>query len=203
MGQITPIKDRANGLTAQDVLTFWVEDTGPQGWYASDDALDAAIRARFLPLWEASKEDGCVGWTPSPQAALATIIVLDQFPRNMFRNDGRAYSSDAVARAKAKQALDLDWDLRVEGPARQFFYLPLMHSECLVDQERCVRLFMERLPEAVDNLTHAKAHREVIRKFGRFPTRNADLSRDSTAAERRYLEQGGYGAIVNAVRAAA
>ncbi|QIE42095.1 DUF924 family protein [Meridianimarinicoccus aquatilis] len=203
MGQTTPHKDRANGITPRDVLTFWVDDTGPKGWYATDDALDAEIRARFLPLWEASKEDGCIGWAPSPETALATIIVFDQFPRNMFRRDGRAFSSDAVARAKAKHALDLDWDLRIQGPSRQFFYLPLMHSECLADQERCVRLFMERMPEARDNLTHAKAHREVIRKFGRFPTRNGDLARVSTSAERGYLENGGYGAIVNAVRAAA
>jgi uncharacterized protein (DUF924 family) len=188
----------------QDVLDFWIADTGADKWYAVDDALDAAIRDRFEPTWTAVMRGGSLGWPPTPANALAAIILFDQFPRNMFRADPRAYASDALARAKAKHAIDMDWDRRIDGPQRQFFYLPLMHSECLVDQDRSVRLFKDRMPEATDNLIHARAHREVIRRFGRFPHRNGDLGRDSTAAERSFVEtEGGYGAMVNALRAAA
>jgi uncharacterized protein (DUF924 family) len=199
---MTHTSERANGTPPNEVLSFWIDETGPSGWYATDDALDEDIRARFARLWDDTRHDGHTGWVPSPQNALAAVILFDQFPRNMFRGDGRAYSTDRIARAKAKHAVDMDWDLRIEGPVRQFFYLPLMHSECLVDQERCVRLFKERMPEADDNLVHAKAHREVIRRFGRFPHRNADLARPSTAAERAFLDDGGYAAVVNGIRAA-
>jgi uncharacterized protein (DUF924 family) len=193
---------RTDAPDAQDVLTFWVDQAGPGMWYKSDAGLDADIRDMFGPLWEATRQTGHTGWTPTPKSALATVILFDQFPRNMFRGDARAFASDKIARAKAKHAVDLDWDLRIEGPARQFFYLPLMHSECLVDQERCVRLFKERMQDAGDNFVHAKAHREVIRRFGRFPHRNEDLGRTTRKAETEFLEEGGYGAVVNSFRAA-
>ncbi|MGS4946565.1 DUF924 family protein [Meridianimarinicoccus sp. RP-17] len=202
MGQTT--RPETAGASAQDILDFWIDETGVDKWYVTDDALDAAIRNRFEALWTRVMRGGALGWHPTPANMLAAIILFDQFPRNMFRADPRAYASDALARAKAKHAIDMDWDRRIDGPQRQFFYLPLMHSECLADQDRCVRLFKDRMPEAADNLIHARAHREVIRRFGRFPHRNSDLGRDSTAAERAFVEtEGGYGAMVNALRAAA
>ena len=182
--------------TPEAVIGFWEAEIGPKKWYASDAAVDDAVRTRFAALWEAARGGAGLGWTPTPRSTLALVIVLDQFPRNMFRGDGRAFATDAEARMRAKCAIDKGWDRRIEGPLRQFFYLPLEHSESLADQERAVRLFAERMPEAEEHLLHARAHREVIRRYGRFPTRNAALGRTDTPAERDFLAAGGYGAVV-------
>jgi uncharacterized protein (DUF924 family) len=143
-------------------------------------------------------------WLTYPSGTLSYIILTDQFPRNMLRGSGEAFATDGIARAAAKMAIDRNWDMRIDEPARQFFYLPLMHSECLADQERCVRLMMTRMPETGDsNLVHARAHREVIRRFGRFPYRNEALARPSHAAEAAFLAAGGYGAMVREMTEAA
>lgn len=184
-----------------EILNFWLDQTGEDNWYRQSDALDAEIRRRYLDLWEEARTNG-LGWAPSPRSALAKLILLDQFPRNMFRGDARAFATDRLALARAKSAIEMNWDLRFDGPERQFFYLPLEHSECLTDQDRAVRLFKERMPEASETLLHARAHREVIRRFGRFPTRNADLGRTSTADEQAYLAAGGYRTIVDSLRQA-
>ena len=185
----------------EDVLRFWLEEKGPQDWYAGGDALDAEIRDRFEPLWEAARAGSLDHWTTDPRGALAFLILTDQFPRNMFRGGARAFATDPRAREVAKAAVDRRFDLKVEEPERQFFYLPLEHSECLQDQERAVRLICERM-DAPETLLHARAHREVIRCFGRFPFRNAALGRDSSAREAVFLEEGGYGAVVEEMRAA-
>jgi uncharacterized protein (DUF924 family) len=122
----------------------------------------------------------------------------------MFRGDARAFATDRAGLTAAKVAINRGWDMRIDEPARQFFYLPLMHSENLCDQERCVRLICERMPEhGPDNLLHARAHREVIRRFGRFPYRNTALGRAFTAPERAFEADGGYGALVREVKEAA
>ncbi|WP_371056044.1 MULTISPECIES: DUF924 family protein [unclassified Rhodosalinus] len=185
------------------ILSFWLDEVGPDEWYKADDALDEEIRRRFLPLWEGACEGRFAMWLTYPAGSLAYIILTDQFPRNMFRGEGRAFATDRAALAAAKSAIHRKWDLRIDEPARQFFYLPLMHSENLCDQDRCVRLIHERMPETgADNLTHAKAHREVIRRFGRFPYRNAALGRANTAPERAFLDEGGYGAAVRELQVA-
>jgi uncharacterized protein (DUF924 family) len=121
----------------------------------------------------------------------------------MFRGSDKAFATDCAALAAAKAAVDRKWDLRIDEPARQFFYLPMMHSESLTDQERCVRLIKERMPTCgASNLQHARAHREVIRLFGRFPYRNAVLQRPSTEPEMAYVEAGGYGETVRGLQAA-
>lgn len=182
---------------SEDVLRFWLDECSPDMWYKQDAALDADIRERFLDAWEGAKEGRYSLWLTYPSGALAYIILTDQFSRNMFRGQRTAYSSDKMALAAAKSAIDKGWDLRIDEPARQFFYLPLMHSENLCDQDRCVRLLHERMPtKGADNLLHARAHRDVIRRFGRFPTRNADLVRDTTSAEAEFLASGGYGKIL-------
>ncbi|SHE39445.1 Uncharacterized conserved protein, DUF924 family [Loktanella atrilutea] len=188
--------------TAQDVLTFWLDDVAPADWYRQDDALDQRIRETFAETWEHAA-DGHLGlWLTCPSEALAYIILTDQFPRNMFRGSGEAFSTDPLARAAAKMAIDRDWDLRIDPPARQFFYLPLMHSENLADQDRAVRLFHARMPDdATDNLDHARAHRAVIRNFGRFPHRNEALDRPTTEAEQVFMRDGGYGAMLRQVQA--
>ncbi|RMH48704.1 MAG: DUF924 domain-containing protein [Alphaproteobacteria bacterium] len=189
----------------EEVLHFWLDEVGPKGWYAVDEKLDREIRERFQKLWEEAAAGKHHEWQAEPRGALAYIILTDQFPRNMFRGDARAFQTDKLARKAAKHAIDLGWDKRIPEPARQFFYLPLMHSESLCDQDRAVRLFLTRMPETGEaNLLHAKAHREIIRKFGRFPYRNAALHRQTTEDERHFLEdEGGYGGTVEAIRKAA
>lgn len=187
----------------EEVLSFWLDEVGAARWYATDPSLDADIRERFLQTWQAACEGQFSLWLTYPSGTLAYIILMDQFPRNMFRGEARAFSSDRAALAAAKAAIDKNWDMRIDEPARQFFYLPLMHSENLCDQERCVRLLCERMPETgKSNLLHARAHREVIRLFGRFPYRNDALARSSTSPETDYVSSGGYGATLRKLQAA-
>ena len=175
------------------ILNFWIEEVGPSGWYEQSDALDTKIRAQFLGLWEDAMAGRLNAWIASPKGALALLILLDQFPRNMFRGAASAFQSDPLALSHAKSAIERGHDRKTPEPQRQFFYLPLMHSEKLPDQERCVRMIMLGMPECgADNLPHAVKHREVIRKFGRFPSRNAALGRSDTDAERVYRAEGGY-----------
>lgn len=188
--------------TPRDVLDFWLEEVGEKGWYDPPPGLDDRVRERFEDAWVAAVEGRLGLWLTSPLDALAYVILLDQFPRNMFRGDALAFASDRHARAAAKAAIGRDWDLRVPAPERQFLYLPLEHSENLVDQDRAVRLFKARLPEATEQLLHARAHREQIRAFGRFPTRNAVLGRPSTPEEEEWLAAGGYQALVERMKAA-
>ncbi len=181
-------------IAPEDVLKFWLDDVGPAGWYQSTDELDQEIRDRFGAAWENACDGAYSLWLTYPSGALAYIILMDQFPRNMFRGEAQAFRSDKVALAAAKVSITHGWDMRIDEPARQFFYLPMMHSENLCDQERCVRLMLDRMPETGEtNMMHAKAHREVIRKFGRFPYRNEALKRNQTASEAAYLADGGYG----------
>ncbi|MBU2961569.1 DUF924 domain-containing protein [Citreicella sp. C3M06] len=188
----------------EEILAFWLDEVGASKWYAQDAALDDRIRDEFQETWEAAMEGRFGLWLTYPSGALAYIVLLDQFSRNMFRGDARAFSADEVALAAAKQAIWRGWDLKIEEPARQFFYLPLMHSENLCDQDRCIRLMKERMPESgASNLLHARAHREVIRDFGRFPTRNVALSRATTASERDFVERGGYGETLRKLSAEA
>ncbi|KUP90859.1 DUF924 family protein [Tritonibacter horizontis] len=188
----------------EEILEFWLDDVGESGWYRQDDALDAEIRSRFEETWTLASEGNFSLWLTYPSGVLAYIILMDQFPRNMFRGAGKAFATDHPALAAAKAAVDRKWDLRIDEPARQFFYLPMMHSESLCDQDRCVRLMHERLPKTGgSNLLHARAHREVIRLFGRFPYRNDALSRSSTAPERDYVDAGGYVTTVRELQAIA
>ena len=186
----------------REVLDFWLGEVGEAGWYKPPAGLDERVRGLAEDTWVAAVEGRLGLWLTTPLDALAYVILLDQLPRNMFRGTPLSFASDRHARAAAKAAIARGWDLRVPGPERQFFYLPLEHSENLVDQDRAVRLFKARLPEAADQLLHARAHREQIRTFGRFPTRNAVLGRPSTPAEEAFLAQGGYGALVERLRGA-
>ena len=184
-------------MTPDNILKFWLDDIGEKGWYEADVELDTKIKERFYQSW-IDLCDGSFGlWLTYPNGALAYIILADQFSRNMFRGQKNAFATDRMGVAAAKSAIKRGWDRRIDEPARQFFYLPLMHSENLSDQDRCVRLVLERMPQTGSStLDHAKAHREVIREFGRFPYRNDALERTYTNAEREYLAKGGYGFTV-------
>ncbi|GFE49915.1 hypothetical protein So717_16680 [Roseobacter cerasinus] len=187
-------------VSPDEILSFWLDEVGPDGWYKQSDALDATIRTRFEETWHGACEGRFSLWLTYPSGALAYIILMDQLSRNMFRGSAKAFASDRVALAAAKSAIDKNWDLKIDEPARQFFYLPLMHSENLCDQERCVRLMCERMPEhGASNLLHAQAHRAVIREFGRFPFRNEALARTPTPAETAFAARGGYGDVLRSL----
>ncbi len=190
-------------IDPEEILAFWLDEKGPEGWYAGGEALDQEIKERFGDVYQRACDGALSLWLTYPSGTLAYIVLLDQFSRNMFRDTPKAFATDGLARAAAKIAISRGWDLKIDEPARQFFYMPLVHSECLSDQDRAVRLIMTRMPETGgDNLLHAKAHRDVIRKFGRFPNRNEALSRDTPDGEAAFLLDGGYGATVNALKAA-
>lgn len=183
-----------------EVLDFWLDEVGPEGWYFGGAALDDVIRNRYLELWQAAHGGGLEHWVDGASATLAYLVVTDQFPRNMFRGDPRSFATDAAARAASQRAIGAGWDMDAPEPERQFFYMPLMHSEDPADQALCIALFAERMPETgAANLQHARVHAEVIRRFGRFPYRNAALGRETTLDEAQFLADGGYGALVKAM----
>jgi uncharacterized protein (DUF924 family) len=172
----------------QDVLKFWRE-AGHDRWYGKDDGFDDLCR-RFMAVWEAARDGKLNAWQDSDDGALALVIVLDQFPRNMFRNDPKMFSTDAAARAVATRAIDEGRDARIDPVLRAFLYLPFEHSEDMADQKRSVALF-EQLGDA-ENLKWAVLHVDIIRKFGRFPHRNAVLGRATTPEEAAFLDGGGF-----------
>jgi uncharacterized protein (DUF924 family) len=172
-----------------DVLRFW-RAAGPDRWFGSDPAFDAAIRTQFLATYEAAASSKLHHWEATAEGALALVIVLDQFARNMFRNDARAFAADPLARAVADRALTHGFDLAFEPLERQFFYLPFEHCETLANQERCLALF--RTLGDSEMLRWAERHADVIRRFGRFPHRNAALGRTTTAQEQAFLDAGSF-----------
>lgn len=181
------------GMTPEAINHFWIDEVGPKLWYSPTAELDQTIRDRFMVAWiEAPRLAG--EWADTPEGALAALILTDQFPRNMFRQDARAFATDPLARRIADAAIQAGHDRATPEPQRQFFYMPFMHSEDLTDQHRGVALFAERMPG--ENQRHAGLHRDVIAAFGRFPWRNADLGRVTTPEEQALLDAGGYGALV-------
>ena len=172
-----------------DILTFW-RDAGPDRWYKRDDAFDAELRRRFLALWQKAAAGELSLWEASDDGTLALVIVLDQFPRNMFRGDARTYASDGLAREVAHRAIGRGVDARIDPLLRQFLYLPFNHSEDLADQLRCIEL--TRAAGNAENLKWAEHHADIIRRFGRFPHRNHLLGRATTPEEQAFLDQGGF-----------
>jgi len=179
----------ANPVTAAEIVAFWRE-AGPEKWFEKDEEFDVAIRSRFLASHEAAARGELPAFEDSAEGALALVILLDQFSRNMFRGSARAFATDPLARAAAERAIARGFDQAFDEAMRAFFYLPFMHSELLADQDRCVRLFAA-LGDA-DMSQYATEHRDVIAKFGRFPHRNRALERVTTPAEQRFLDDGGF-----------
>lgn len=172
-----------------EVLAFWLA-AGPDRWFEKDEAFDADIRARFGRIYEDAAAGQIESWTKEPESALALVIVLDQFPRNMFRGGRRAYATDPLARAVAECAIARGFDQEVAMPGRLFFYMPLEHSESLADQERCLALM--RATGDAEHVRWAELHADIIRRFGRFPHRNAALGRATTPKEQAFLDAGGF-----------
>ena len=185
------------------IIEFWLHEVGEGGWYTAVDEVDTEIRARFQPAWEAAERGEREFWLNGPRGSLAYMILTDQFPRNMFRGDPRSFATDARARAGARVAIDHGWDMAIPEPQRVFFYMPFEHSEDMADQDRSIDLMTRKMPEhGAEFGLHARAHAEVIRRYGRFPFRNAALGRKSTPEEIAFLERGGYGAIVEDLKQA-
>ena len=185
---------------AGEVLEFWFgEPSAPDfgraraEWFRKDPAFDARIGARFGALIEDGLRGGLEGWLGAPQAALAYVIVLDQFTRNVFRDTLRAFSGDARALAAARRIVSLRWDEALRPVQRWFCYLPFEHSEDVADQREALRLFgaLRDDPDAGGAWEWAVKHFEVVERFGRFPHRNAILGRASTPEELEFLSQPG------------
>ena len=175
-------------MSAHDeVLDYWFAPGMAERWYVKDPAFDAEVRARLLPLYERAVGGELVAWPASARGCLALVILLDQVPRNVFRDDPRGFASDAQALAVTKQALDRGFDRQLTQVERVFLYLPLEHCESLADQELCVTLIgaLDENPEWRD---HAVRHRDIVARFGRFPHRNAALGRETTLEEAAFLE---------------
>jgi uncharacterized protein (DUF924 family) len=178
----------SNALLSE-VVPFW-RQAGPQRWFEKDEAFDLTIRSRFLTLHEAAARVELEVAEESAEGVLALVIVLDQFPRNMFRASAHAFATDPLARAVAGRALARGFDAATEVALRPFFYLPFMHSESSADQDRCLRLY-EALGDP-ELLKYAAAHRDLILRFGRFPHRNRVMGRATTPAEQAFLDGGGF-----------
>lgn len=179
-----------------EVLDYWLGAVGPSGWYAGGDDLDGEIGVLFGPIWTAAQGGGIEHWVDGAAGTLAYLIVCDQFSRNMHRGSALAFALDPQARAAARRAIEMGWDMDAPDPERQFFYMPFEHSEDLADQDFAVQMLTERVPSDPEMALHARAHREIIRKFARFPYRNDALGRKSSDAEQQFMQNGGYAALL-------
>ena len=173
---------------ARAVVEFW-KQAGFQKWFRKDEAFDQQFRERFLTAHEAAARGELEAWLDEPDAALALVLLLDQFPRNAFRGTPRMYATDELARQVAERALERGHDRSVEAGLQMFFYLPFGHAESLADQERAVALSERFGPEIAK---YSVQHRDIVRRFGRFPHRNAILGRPSTEAELAFIAEGGF-----------
>lgn len=173
---------------AAEVIAFW-RAAGPKKWFAKDAAFDVEFRDRFAHLYAGASRAELAHWRLTAEGALAEILLLDQFPRNAFRGTPWMFATDALAREATRAMLQAGLDQQLDDDLRSFAYMPFDHSEDLADQERAVELLS---PFSENHAFHAKAHRDVIARFGRFPHRNAILGRIPTDAEALFLAEGGY-----------
>lgn len=188
-------------ITPKDVLAFWFDPNVEAVWFDRDEALDAQIRERFGATWEAAVRGDLDNWADTPEGWLALLIVLDQFSRNLHRDDARAWSADVKAQAVALVGIARGDDRRLAPAERLFAYMPLEHAEDVSLQRHCVQLFEAMLAHVPATererfegfLDFARRHHDVIERFGRFPHRNAMLGRRSTPDEQAYLDSPGAG----------
>jgi uncharacterized protein (DUF924 family) len=172
---------------AAAILDFWFGEVTPDRHFAKDDALDAEIARRFGELREIVVAGRAAGWRDDADSLLAAIVLIDQFGRNLHRQSGEAFAADPLALALAREGVARGYDAQLPPERAKFLYMPFMHAEDPAAQAECVRLF-EALGDA-ESLEFAKAHRDVIEDFGRFPSRNAALDRENTPAEEAYLSR--------------
>ncbi len=177
----------ARASSPRDVLAYWFSPRTARHWFRSGHELDRPVRARFRGLHRVAASGRLADWLETPAGALALSIVLDQFPRNIYRDTPDAFATDALAREVADAAIARGHDRAAPVPRRLFFYLPFEHSEDLADQERAIALFRARC-NLFDYIDYAERHRDVIARFGRFPHRNPLLGREHTPEEKAWLE---------------
>lgn len=180
-----------NNPTPETIIDYWFADGMPPRWFKKDDAFDAELRERFADAYETAASGGYDSWRESAEGTIALVLLLDQIPRNIFRDTPKAFEADAKARELTQRALTYQLDQNLSILQRMFLYMPLMHSESLEEQEQGVQLFTDLGRE--ENIRYAIAHRDVIAKYGRFPHRNAILGRTNTPEEEAYLAQPGTG----------
>ena len=178
-----------NQARIEEVLKFWFDDLSPDDWFESNEAVDSHIRERFQELHEALLEQVPETWRSSARGCLAAVIVLDQFPRNMYRGTSRAFAADSAALSLAKEALARGFDRELSIDERKFLYMPFEHSENPAEQERSMELF-GTLESELD-LDYARRHKEIIDRFGRFPHRNEALGRISSPEEIEFIKESG------------
>ncbi len=171
------------------VIKFWT-DAGPKFWFAKDNEFDRQMSQKFRELHTRAAGGELDDWVNDPERALALILVLDQFSRNLFRDDAGAFAQDAAALKIANHSLEKGFDGQVDAQLRQFFYMPFMHSESIDDQQRCVELFEAK--GGADSIKFAIIHRDIIARFGRFPHRNRVLGRTTSPEEQAFLDDGGF-----------
>jgi uncharacterized protein (DUF924 family) len=176
-------------ISPADVIAFWRE-AGPKKWFAKDDDFDRAITERFGRIHKAAAAGECDSWAETAEGALALVVLLDQFSRNLYRGRPGTYMQDERARRIARQAIERGFDKGAEPELRQFFCLPFMHSESIADQNMCVAL--AHAYGRPENFKYARHHRAIVRRFGRFPHRNTILGRHTTPAEAVFLAGGGF-----------
>ena len=181
-----------DSTNATQVLSFWF-GRERKAWFEKNPANDEEIRSRYQTLYEKASKVELKTRQQEPASCLALVILLDQLPRNMFRGSAKAFAADPLARSAARVILANGWDKAMTPDERMFAYLPLEHSEALADQERCLALMQEIavFPETAELPKWAEAHLVIIRRFGRFPHRNAALGRASTPEEAEFLKQPG------------
>ncbi|MEQ1616914.1 MAG: DUF924 family protein [Terricaulis sp.] len=176
-------------MTPDLIVQFWTV-ASPAAWFKKDAAFDDELRTRFEAAHHAAARGECADWEQSAESALALILLLDQIPRNIYRNSAHAFATDPLAQALADRAVNAGFDRATAMPLRIFFYLPFEHAENIALQARCVAL-MEATGDA-EFLKYAALHRDIVARFGRFPHRNAALGRASTAEELAFLAAGGF-----------
>lgn len=169
----------------QGIVAFWFSDAVSPLWFKSTPEFDNELRERFESVWQQAAAGKLDSWAESAVGALALVILLDQIPLNIYRGEARSFSTEAKAREVAGHAIDKGWDTALPNEQKAFLYMPLMHSESLADQDRSVALYETAGLEY--NLKFAKHHRDIVRRFGRFPHRNDILGRQNTEAEAAYL----------------
>ena len=179
--------------TPADIIGFWRE-AGPRKWFAKDLKFDAAIQLKFEPPHHRAAVGRYDDWARTPDGALALLILLDQFPRNLYRGEGHAFATDGKALAIARAAVAAGFDMQVEPLLRPFFYLPFEHAEDLAAQEESLALCRRHFELTGDeeSLKWAQIHYDIIARFGRFPHRNACLGRTTTPEEQAFLDEGGF-----------
>ncbi len=175
--------------TPQDITGFW-RTAGPAKWFAKNPNFDAAIQLKFEAVHYMAALGRHDGWRETAEGSLALVILLDQFPRNLWRNTGHAFATDGKARQIARQAVATGQDQEIEPALRTFLYMPFEHSEDMADQDEAIALFTAL--GNPDTLKFAHLHRDIIVRFGRFPHRNAALGRTTTAEEQEFLDEGGF-----------